>query len=615
MSPDGRQVAYVSDRNGVPQLWVQDVGEVGEAIPVGKQLELSADPVVSVHWSADGQWLAAVLATDGGVRTQVWVVRPDGGDARCVAGSREKHATLGPWTRNGHRLVVAMPPGGPLEESVCDLVDPVTGNHQPLAHGVLVDVLDLSPDERFALLRDGTRGAQFVRTLDCVRDQDFDLLPYPGAGSTESGFLRVPPPGIIAPAEGLTRTDFVAYLITDAGVSRYELLAVPIGPDGRRGSGGAIMARHDADVEFADADDNGRLVVVAWNVDGRSELELLDLVTNERIPVEGLPGEVVTNCVMSRRGDRVVVCVEGAGQPRRLWLLDTRALYRRSREDRRAIWRPVTESSLVTDQELVGPSLLRFEAHDGLPLSGWLYRPASVTGPGPVMISLHGGPESQERPTFSAQHQAMVASGITVFAPNVRGSSGFGRAFMHSDDRYGRHDAIDDVASCVEALINEGIAEPGRIAVTGRSYGGYLTLAALAWHPTLFAAGVDICGMSDLQTFYRDTESWIAWRSVTKYGDPVRDAELLRLISPLRRVRRIKAPLLVVHGELDTNVPIGEAHQIVAALRALDRPVEYLELQGEGHEYRRLDSRLLLIDRMVDFLTRTLGVSSGHSAS
>ncbi|MCW2528539.1 MAG: peptidase prolyl oligopeptidase active site domain protein [Pseudonocardiales bacterium] len=615
MSPDGRQVAYVSDRNGVPQLWVQDVGDVGEAIPVGKQLELSADPVVSVHWSADGHWLAAVLATDGGVRTQVWVVRPDGGDARCVAGSREQHATLGPWTRNGHRLVVAMPPGGPLEESVCDLVDPVTGRHQLLAHGVLVDVLDLSPDERFALLRDGTRGAQFVRTLDRVRDKDFDLLPYPGAGSTESGFLRVPPPGIIARAEGLARTDFVAYLITDAGVSRYELLAVPIGPDGRRGSGGAIMARHDADVEFADADDNGRLMVVAWNVDGRSELELLDLVTNERIPVDGLPGEVVTHCVMSRRGDRVLVCVEGADQPRRLWLLDTRSLYRRSREDRRAIWRPVTESSLVTDHELAAPTLLRFEAHDGMPLSGWLYRPFDAVGPGPVMISLHGGPESQERPTFSAQHQAMVASGITVFAPNVRGSSGFGRAFMHSDDRYGRHDAIDDVASCVEALVTAGIAEPGRVAVTGRSYGGYLTLAALAWHPNLFAAGVDVCGMSDLQTFYRDTESWIAWRSVTKYGDPVRDAELLRLISPLRRVRRIKAPLLVVHGELDTNVPIGEAHQIVAALRALDRPVEYLELMGEGHEYRRLESRLLLIDGMVGFLIRTLRVGVDPSAN
>ena len=112
--------------------------------------------------------------------------------------------------------------------------------------------------------------------------------------------------------------------------------------------------------------------------------------------------------------------------------------------------------------------------------------------------------------------------------------------------------------------------------------------------------------MSDLMTFYRDTEPWIAAAAVSKYGDPKRDRTLLRAISPLRFAVNINVPLLVVHGELDTNVPIGEAHQIVAALRALNRPVDYLELEGEGHEYRRADSRLLLIRTMLDFLTRTL---------
>ena len=145
-----------------------------------------------------------------------------------------------------------------------------------------------------------------------------------------------------------------------------------------------------------------------------------------------------------------------------------------------------------------------------------------------------------------------------------------------------------------------------RIAVTGRSYGGYLTLASLAFSPGIFAAGVDICGMSDLLTFYRDTEPWIAAAAVSKYGDPQRDRTLLRAISPLRFAVNINVPLLVVHGELDTNVPIGEAHRIVAGLRALSRQVDYLQLDGEGHEYRRTDSRLVLIRAMLDFLTRTL---------
>jgi len=284
--------------------------------------------------------------------------------------------------------------------------------------------------------------------------------------------------------------------------------------------------------------------------------------------------------------------VEGPPRPRELWRLDTATLR----------WTRVSDGPGLPTTELVRPTLLYFQGRDGLPLTGWLYRPPGQLRPGPAMLSLHGGPEAQERPTFSPQHQALVAAGITVFAPNIRGSSGFGRAFVHLDDRHGRRDAFDDVLASRDVLVALGIADPDRIAVTGRSYGGYLTLATLAFSPGRFAAGIDICGMSDLHTFYRDTEPWIAAAAYSKYGHPEDDYVLLEAISPLRAAANIDVPLLVVHGELDTNVPIGEAHQIVAALRALDRPVEYLELAGEGHEYRRAESRRTLIERIREFL-------------
>jgi dipeptidyl aminopeptidase/acylaminoacyl peptidase len=226
------------------------------------------------------------------------------------------------------------------------------------------------------------------------------------------------------------------------------------------------------------------------------------------------------------------------------------------------------------------------------------------------MISLHGGPEAQERPEFSPQHQVLAAAGITVFAPNIRGSSGFGRSFVHADDRYGRFDAIRDVAECARVLTTSYGADPRRIAVTGRSYGGYATLLALVRHAPAFAAGVDICGMSDLLTFYRDTEPWIGAAAVTKYGDPRHDAALLAELSPLHRAEAIEVPLLVVHGELDTNVPRTEALQIVARLRALGRPVEYLELAGEGHVYRSAAARLALLEVMTQFLTVALAEPS-----
>jgi dipeptidyl aminopeptidase/acylaminoacyl peptidase len=166
--------------------------------------------------------------------------------------------------------------------------------------------------------------------------------------------------------------------------------------------------------------------------------------------------------------------------------------------------------------------------------------------------------------------------------------------------------AFADVLAAADHLVAAGVADPDRIAVTGRSYGGYLTLASLAFSPGVFAAGVDICGMSDLVTFYRDSEPWIAAAAVTKYGHPERDRALLEDISPLASANLIDVPLLVVHGEHDTNVPIGEAQQIVAALQALDRPVEYLELAGEGHDYRRADSRKQLTRTMLQFLTTAL---------
>ena len=577
-------MAFVSDRRGVPELWVQDVPPgAGAPSPPARVLPVGEDPICSVTWSADGAWLACTAATGGGVRTQVWAVRPDGSGAVHLAGGADQHATLGPWTRSGHRLVITTVGGVAGDSQHCDLVDPATGRHTPLARGPLVDVLDLSADERFALLRDGLRGGRFCVILDRTRDVDHPLLPYPETGSTEAGVLRPAPGG----APGL-----VAYLVSDAGLPCPKLVAVPVGSDGHRGEGGVLASQPDGELEIVDADDAGRLLVLGWNVAGQTVIELRDAETGERQPVVDLPASVVSGLAMARDGRSVILCVEEPAAPRRLWRLDTEDLSLRA----------LSDPPPLPDVKVVVPGLRRFEADDGLPLSGWLYRAPGGSGPGPVLVSLHGGPEAQERPVFNPQHQALVRAGISVFAPNVRGSSGFGRAFAHADDRYGRYDAIADVGASVAYLIAAGIADPSRVAVGGRSSGGYLTLSAMVRYPKLFAAGVDICGMSDLTTFLRDTEPWIAAASVSKYGDPVHDRVLLSELSPLGHAAHIAAPVLVVHGEHDTNVSLSESTQLVAALRAADNHVEYLELKGEGHEYRRASSQLELLRTVVGFL-------------
>ena len=173
-----------------------------------------------------------------------------------------------------------------------------------------------------------------------------------------------------------------------------------------------------------------------------------------------------------------------------------------------------------------------------------------------------------------------------------------------------RFAAIDDVADCVRFLVDNEIADPRRIACAGWSYGGFLTMAALTFHPDLFAAGVSICGMSDLITFYRNTEQWIADAAYPEYGHPVNDRELLEQLSPLRRVDALTAPLLVVHGANDTNVPVGESEQIVEALRRAGRDVRYLLFSDDGHGIVKRENSAALAAAMSEWLNRAFAVTA-----
>jgi dipeptidyl aminopeptidase/acylaminoacyl peptidase len=222
------------------------------------------------------------------------------------------------------------------------------------------------------------------------------------------------------------------------------------------------------------------------------------------------------------------------------------------------------------------------------------------------VVSFHGGPEGQERPAWSPVAQSLVAAGLTVLAPDVRGSGGYGRAFTTCDDGAGREASFDDVPASVAALVADGIAEPGRVGAHGWSYGGYLTLVALTRWPELFAAGVSLAGMSDLRTFFAGTEPWMAAASVTEYGDPATEADLLASLSPLPALDRVSAPVLLVHGDRDTNVPVGESVQAAAALAARQHPSELLLLEGEGHTIVGHDAVVELSDRVAGWFDRWL---------
>jgi dipeptidyl aminopeptidase/acylaminoacyl peptidase len=583
LAPDGSRVAYVSDRDGVPRVWVQPVDvDVAHALLV----DTGPEPVVSVSWSPDGAWLACVLAPGGSPRTEVWLVRPDGGDLHQVAGpagGSTLATAFGPhWLpgRSPGRAVLAVTETDEVSRGV--LVDVSLprrrGARRVVAEGDLLALLDVTSDGGLALLRDGPRGARHLLVADLRTGQHHPLAP--GDGSTDVGCFS---------PDGQS-----VYARTDIGGELARLIRIPVaGPGGPE----TVAERADAELASFALSPDGATAALAWNIHGGAgELALLDLATGQQRPV-GPAGAVVDSCAFAAASDTLAFTLEGPGQPR------TVCVAAGASTDQPAV-APVTAQDRQTTDAVVPaivPELHAVPSADGMTVTGWLHRPAG-DGPYPTMLYFHGGPESQERPGYNPLFQSLVGQGIAVFAPNVRGSSGFGRSFVNADNRHGRYGAIADVAACVDYLVDAGIADPGRIGCMGRSYGGYLTLAALVAYPDLFAVGVDVCGMANFETFYSQTEPWIAAAAVSKYGHPDLDRELLRHLSPIWHIDRLRAPLLIVHGANDTNVPVCEAEQVATALQANRVPHRYLLFEGEGHELLSRASREEYMIAVVEWL-------------
>jgi dipeptidyl aminopeptidase/acylaminoacyl peptidase len=556
LSPDGRHAAYVSDRSGTPAVWVQ---------PVGSELTFLVDtgehPVIAVHWSTGGGWLACQIAPGGAPRTELWLVRPDGSELHQVAGFGADSADNMRWLPGRSLLAVTENLNRAL------LVDAVSGERRIVAEGELISLFDVSPDGERALLRHGPRGQRHI----AVRDLATGAEEFVASGEA----------ACFAP-DGRT-----VFARADAGEFAVLIRAL-------NGQVEVLVDRHNAELEAFAATADGLTVALLWNVfGGASEVEVLALATGVTLPVTPLPGGVVSGLEWSADGSTLTFAAEGPGQPHGVWTLDTDGLHPVSVE-------PVEPGAMT-------PELHAVASADDITITGWLYRPRADgpagDGPHPTVLWLHGGPEAQTRPGHSPLFQSLVDRGIAVFAANVRGSSGFGRTFVNADNGPLRYGAIADVAASVAYLVDAGIADPDRVGVMGRSYGGYLTLAALVTHPELFAVGIDVCGMSSFATFYAHTEPWIASAAVSKYGDPVADAELLHDLSPMTRIDNLRAPLLVVHGENDTNVPVIEAEQVVAALAQRGVEHRYLLFADEGHELLHRHSRATYLRETVDWLT------------
>jgi len=580
LSPDGKQLAFVSNESGSPQVCIRSIG-ARTAEP--RQLTQLPDPVGSVMWSPTGALLAYTVAPGGGLNTQIWVMKPDGTGARRLTLGGKETNTLHHWTRDGAELQVDSNKDNPAVRDAA-LINVASGQWRVLTNGLGINVPTDLRGGRAIVIRLVSRGDNNVYAIDLKTGAETLLTAHDGKAQSYWGEMS---------PDGRT-----VYLISNVGRDRQGFGRVTISADGVPSPIKYIATRDDAVADDAVLSDDGRIAALSWNVGGRNEIAWLDTVTGKVRPGPELPLDIAFPAQFSADGKKLTLVGAAANRTTDIYVIDVAS---------GAVTR-VTESRHdgVDLASLVRPELIEYVAPDGVKLSGWLYRPAGATGPMPLVFNYHGGPEGQARPTMSPDAQALVANGIAVFAPNVRGSSGFGKAFMALDDGAKRVDSVADIKATTVALVRAGIGDPKRLGIMGGSYGGYMVMAAVTEFPEMFAAGVNLFGIVNFESFFRETEPWMAAISTTEYGDPVTEAAMLRSLSPIHKLDRIKTPLFVLHGANDTNVPVVEAEQIVATLKARAVPVNYLLFPDEGHGWRKTPNRVRSTTEIAAFFVEHL---------
>ena len=388
----------------------------------------------------------------------------------------------------------------------------------------------------------------------------------------------------------------VLYVATDRFADTLELATLDVAT----GDVEVVYDGGDWNVSDVRIDHGSRTLAVACNIEGYNDVPGFRLDADRELqplPEPDLPDGVLSWRSFGSDGESTAAAVSTPAENTNVYVTE----------------RDIGETERWTNAATAGipketfraPELVRFDSFDGLEVSAFLTVPTAADGDGdrgpfPVVVDIHGGPERQARPSFSVLHQYFLAQGYAVFEPNVRGSSGYGREYINLDNAEKRMNAVADVAAGVEWLADRPAVDRDRVVAYGRSYGGYMVLAALTEYPDLWAAVVDIAGVSNLVTLLENTGGWRREHREAEYGSLENEA-LLDDISPINSVENVHAPLCVLHGANDSRVPVGEAEQIARAASE-HVPVTKLVFENEGHHINKVENRITAYGTVVKFL-------------
>ena len=593
----GRRLArYQNVRGAAFRGWTRDgesmyistrFGEVSQLhrvdMPLGarNQLTFFKEPIGQASRRPKGTSIALTMDQGGNEFTQIFLLNPKNGTADRLSDGESRNGGI-VWSDDGEVMafrstrrngrsndVWVMSPEKP-ESAELVLASP---------DGSSWGAVDFSPDGSKLLI------AQYVSVTDSriylldLTSKEQRLL----LGNSEAPSVNLPS-GFSADGKGF-------YFTTDSDANFRRLAHYEIDS----GKVTILTQGIDWDVSGLRMSEDRSRGAFSVNAGGRDQVYLFDPSSHRYASVSDIPVGRASLGAFSPDNRQLAMTLNTATSPSDIFTLpvSTDGL------DHGAMTRwTASEVAGLDASQFVEPTLIHYPTFDsvrGEPRSipAWVYKPVSE-GPHPVIISIHGGPESQFRPGFSSTFQQWIADlGAAVIAPNVRGSAGYGRDYVQLDNGFKREDSVRDIGALLDWIETQPDLDKDRIAVFGGSYGGYMVLASMVHYSDRLAAGVDIVGISNFVTFLENTEDYRRDLRRVEYGDE-RDPKMrvhLESISPSNQPEKITAPLLVVQGENDPRVPASEARQIVSAVRGTGQDVWFMNALNEGHGFRKKENR------------------------
>ncbi len=563
------------------------------------------DPVYAASYEPrDGKFIVYARSEGGSEADQLYRLDLATKASVLLTDPREKH-TMHDWTRRSGQLLTS---SVPLDKTAAartranvttrfDLIDPLDpkGSRKQIADlpgGGWFGAVFSFDDRRVALTQYLSAAESNIWVIDTESNLPTQLLPTPGSTERASHF----PVSFTPDGTGL-------YFISDRAGEFRELMLYSF----ETRSIARLTSDVPWDVENASLGEDGKTLAVQLNIDGRSEVRLIDTHSRRPLASSVWPPGSASDPTFHRRRSDVAFVVDGAQSARQIYTFAPHS-------GQTTQWTQAVSAPGIDASRFAAQSIVRWPSFDGRSISGLLtIPPPRFVGKRPVVIMIHGGPEAQSTMQFMGRWNYLVEEmGAALIQPNVRGSSGYGKAFLALDNGRLRENSVKDVSALLDWIAKQPNLDASRVVVTGGSYGGYMSLALAAAESSRIAGAIDVVGISDFVTFLENTESYRRDLRRAEYGDE-RDPEMrafLRAISPLANAQRIKKPLFVVQGKNDPRVPFTEAEQIVAKVRSFGTPVWYLRADNEGHGFSRKENSDFQFYATIQFLEMTLGLGA-----